>query len=176
MKQQGLVQVYTGGGKGKSTAAIGQLVRCAGHGYKVGIVCFFKDPESFGDGEFDSLQKLGIEAFFFARKHPHFYTDISRGEVREECLKGMKCIEGLFADESWDMLVLDEISIALRDGFLEEEEVLALVDRKPRGLELVLTGRGATGGLIARADLVTEFRNVKHPYDRGVFEREGIEK
>ncbi len=176
MKQQGLVQVYTGDGKGKSTAAIGQLVRCAGHGYKAGILCFFKDPESFGDGEFDSLQKLGIEAFFFARKHPHFYTDISRGEVRGECLKGVKCIEGLFADGTWDMLVLDEINIALRDGFLEEEEVLALVDRKPRGLELVLTGRGAPGGLIARADLVTECRNVKHPYDLGVFEREGVEK
>jgi len=56
MKQQGLVQVYTGDGKGKSTAAIGQLIRCAGHGYKVGIVCFFKDPQSFGDGEFDSLE------------------------------------------------------------------------------------------------------------------------
>ncbi len=176
MKQQGLVQVYTGDGKGKSTAAIGQLIRCAGHGYKVGIVCFFKDPQSFGDGEFDSLQKLGIDAFFFARKHPHFYKEVSRGEVRGECLKGMKFIKGLFADGTWDMLVLDELNIALRDGFLKEEEVLGLVDEKPWRLELVLTGRGAPGRLIAKADLVTEVKNVKHPYDQGVFEREGIER
>jgi cob(I)alamin adenosyltransferase len=84
-------------------------------------------------------------------------------------------IKELFKDESWDMLVLDEINIAMRDGFLEEEEVLSLLKAKPEKLELVLTGRGATEGIIKEADLVSEIREVKHPYSQGVEGREGIE-
>jgi cob(I)alamin adenosyltransferase len=175
MKEKGLIQVYTGDGKGKSTAAIGQAVRAAGHGFKVGFVSFFKDPEIFGYGEFEPLQKLGIETFVFAKKHPHFYKNLSFDEVREECLKGVEFIKELFKDESWDMLVLDEINIATRDGFLKEEEVLSLLKAKPEQLELVLTGRGATEGIIKEADLVSEVREVKHPYNQGVQGREGIE-
>lgn len=175
MEKKGLIQVYTGDGKGKSTAAIGQAVRAAGHGFKVGFISFFKDPQLFGYGEFGPLQKLGIDAFFFAKKHPHFYREISPNEVREECLKGVEFIRGLFADETWDMLILDEINIALRDGFLGEEEVLALLETKPQRLELILTGRGAPLALIKKADLVSEIKKIKHPYDQGVQGREGIE-
>jgi len=175
MKGKGLIQVYTGDGKGKSTAAIGQAVRAAGHGFKVGFVSFFKDPEVFGYGEFESLQKLGIRTFLFARRHPHFYKKINLDEVREECLNGMQFIKELFQDQSWDMLVLDEINIAVRDGFLKEEEVLSLLEAKPEKLELVLTGRGATERIIKRADLVSEIKEVKHPYEQGIKSREGIE-
>ncbi len=175
MKERGLIQVYTGDGKGKSTAAIGQAVRAAGHGFKVGFVSFFKDPETFGCGEYEPLQKLGIKTSFFARRHPHFYKEISPGEVREECLKGLEFIKGLFADETWDMLVLDEINIAMREGFLKEEEVLSLLELKPQKLELILTGRGATEGIMEKADLVSQIKKMKHPYDQGVQGREGIE-
>lgn len=175
MKEKGLIQIYTGDGKGKSTAAIGQAVRCAGHGFKVGFVTFFKDPQVFGYGEFEALEKLGISSFCFARKHPHFYKDLSFEEVRAECLKGVEFIKELFADGSWDMLVLDEVDITVRDGFLTEEEVLELLKEKPEKLELVLTGRGAPAEFIERADLVSEVKKVKHPYDRGVSKREGIE-
>jgi len=172
---EGLIQVYTGDGKGKSTAAIGQAVRAAGHGFKVGFVSFFKDPEVFGYGEFESLQKLGIRTFLFARRHPHFYKKISLDEVREECLKGIEFVKELFHDQSWDMLVLDEIDIAVRDGFLREEEVLSLLEAKPEKLELVLTGRGATEKIIEKADLVSEIKEIKHPYEQGIGSREGIE-
>ncbi|MCD6568166.1 MAG: cob(I)yrinic acid a,c-diamide adenosyltransferase [Dehalococcoidia bacterium] len=175
MKARGLIQVYTGEGKGKSTAAIGQAVRAAGHDFKVGLVTFFKDPDAFGCGECVSLEKVGIEMFVFARKHPHFYKDVSAGEVRGECLKGLGFIEELFRDESWDMLVLDEINVAVRDTFLSEEEVLSLLEAKPEKLELILTGRGATGGIVDKADLVSEVRKVKHPYDRGIQGRKGVE-
>jgi len=175
MKEKGLIQVYTGDGKGKSTAAIGQAVRAAGHGFKVGFVSFFKDPEVFGYGEFESLQKLGIRTFLFARRHPHFYKKISLDEVREECLKGIEFVKELFHDQSWDMLVLDEIDIAVRDGFLREEEVLSLLEAKPEKLELVLTGRGATEKIIEKADLVSEIKEIKHPYEQGIGSREGIE-
>ena len=175
MKGKGLIQVYTGDGKGKSTAAIGQAVRAAGHGFNVGFVSFFKDPEVFGYGEYKSLQKLGIKTFLFAKRHPHFYKELNLDEVCEECSKGLGFIKGLFQDQSWDMLVLDEIDIAMRDGFLKEEEVLSLLEAKPERLELVLTGRGATERIMERADLVSEVKEVKHPYDQGIKSREGIE-
>ena len=175
MKEKGLIQVYTGDGKGKSTAAIGQAARAAGHGFKVGLVSFFKDPEVFGYGEHKSLEKLGIKTFLFAKKHPHFYKELNPDDVCQECSRGLEFIKELFQDPSWDMLVLDEINIALRDGFLKEEEVLSLLETKPEKLELVLTGRGATEKIIEKADLVSEVREVKHPYSQGIKSREGIE-
>jgi cob(I)alamin adenosyltransferase len=150
MEKKGLIQVYTGTGKGKSTAAIGQAVRAAGHGFKVGFLSFFKDPEAFGYGEYKSLENLGIRIFLFAKKE-------------------------LIRNPSWDMLVLDEVNIALRDGFLKEEDILSLLNAKPDKLELVLTGRGVTEKIIEMADLVSEIREVKHPYSRGVKSRKGIE-
>jgi cob(I)alamin adenosyltransferase len=175
MKKKGLIQVYTGDGKGKSTAAIGQAVRAAGHGFKVGFISFFKDPEVFGYGEYKSLQKLGVKTFLFARKHPHFYKELNLDDVCRECSKGLEFIKELFRDPSWDMLVLDEINIAVRDGFLKEEDVLALLDMKPEKLELVLTGRGVGEKIIEKADLVSEIREVKHPYSQGIKSRKGIE-
>ena len=175
MKKKGLTQVYTGAGKGKSTAAIGQAARAAGHGLKVGFVSFFKDPEAFGYGEYKSLEKLGIKTFLFARKHPHFYKELNPDDVCRECSKGVEFIKDLFRDPSWDMLILDEMNIAVRDGFLKEEDVLALLDAKPEKLELVLTGRGVTEKIIEKADLVSEVREVKHPYSQGTKSRKGIE-
>jgi len=175
MKEKGIIQVYTGAGKGKSTAAIGQAARAAGHGLKVSLVSFFKDPEAFGYGEYKSLEKLGIKTFPFAKKHPHFYKELNPDDVCRECSRGLEFIKNLFQDPSWDMLVLDEINIAVRDGFLKEEEVLSLLETKPEKLELVLTGRGATEKIIEKADLVSEVREVKHPYSQGIKSRKGIE-
>jgi cob(I)alamin adenosyltransferase len=175
LKKKGLIQVYTGPGKGKSTAAIGQAARAAGHGFKVGFISFFKDPEAFGYGEYKSLKKLGIKAFLFARRHPHFYKELKTDDVCRECRQGVEFIRELFQDPSWDMLVLDEINIAVRDGFLKEEDVLSLLEAKPGDLELVLTGRGVTEKIIEKADLVSEVKEVKHPYNRGIKSRKGIE-
>jgi cob(I)alamin adenosyltransferase len=175
VKEKGLIQIYTGDGKGKSTAAIGQAARAAGHGLKVGLVSFFKDPEAFGYGEYKSLEKLGVKTFLFAKKHPHFYKKLNLDDVCQECSRGLEFIKELFRDPSWDMLVLDEINIALRDGFLKEEEVLSLLETKPEKLELVLTGRGVTEKIIEKADLVSEVREVKHPYSQGIKSRKGVE-
>lgn len=175
MNRKGLIQVYTGDGKGKSTAAIGQAVRAAGHGFRIGLVSFFKDPEAFGYAEYASLKKLGVQTFLFAKKHPHFYKELNPDDVRRECYQGLAFIKELFQDSSWDMLILDEINIAVRDGFLKEEDVLALLEAKPEKLELVLTGRGATEKMVQKADLVSEVKNVKHPYNRGVKSRKGVE-
>jgi cob(I)alamin adenosyltransferase len=175
MEKKGLIQVYTGNGKGKSTAAIGQAARAAGHGLKVGFISFFKDPDAFGYGEYKSLEKLGVKTFLFARKHPHFYKELSPDDVCQQCCEGLEFIKELFQDQSWDMLVLDEINIAMRDGFLKEDDVLSLLQMKPDKLELVLTGRGVGQRIIEKADLVSEIREVKHPYSRGIKSRKGIE-
>ena len=87
----------------------------------------------------------------------------------------MQFIKELSKDETWDMLVLDEINVAMRDGFLKEEELLSLLEVKPEKLELVLTGRGATERIIDKADLVSEVKKIKHPYEHGIESREGIE-
>jgi cob(I)alamin adenosyltransferase len=175
MNKKGLIQIYTGTGKGKSTAAIGQAARAAGHGFKVGFISFFKDPEAFGYGEYKSLEKLGVKTFLFAKKHPHFYKELNPENVCRECSKGVEFIKNLFQDPSWDMLVLDEINIAVRDGFLKEDDVLSLLEAKPKKLELVLTGRGVTDKIMEKADLVSEVREVKHPYSKGIKSRKGIE-
>jgi cob(I)alamin adenosyltransferase len=175
MEKKGLIQVYTGNGKGKSTAAIGQAARAAGHGLKVGFISFFKDPDAFGYGEYKSLEKLGVKTFLFARKHPHFYKELNPDDVCQQCCEGLESIKELFQDQSWDMLVLDEINIAMRDGFLKEDDVLSLLQMKPEKLELVLTGRGVGQRIIEQADLVSEIREVKHPYSRGIESRKGIE-
>ena len=90
-------------------------------------------------------------------------------------MNGVELIKELFQDESWDMLVLDEINITVRDGFLKEGEVLSLLDAKPEKLELILTGRGATEKVLDKADLVSEIKEVKHPYEQGIGSRKGIE-
>ena len=172
--KRGLIQVYTGDGKGKTTASVGLAVRCVGHGLKVCFITFHKDPERWGYGELKVLKKLGVDVFGFA-DHPHFDESLNTEDVRRECLEGLECARKVMRKGNYDLLILDEINISVRDGFLKEEEVLSILDEKPEGLEVVLTGRDAPEGLVERADLVSEIRKVKHPYDKGIPGWEGIE-
>lgn len=174
MKEKGLIQIYTGDGKGKTTASIGQAIRARGHKFKVCFVYFFKNLKDFPYGEMEILKGLGIETVNFVPQHPHFHKNIRLQGIREECLKALESVKEIF-EKNYDMVILDEILIALRDGFLKEEEILELLENKPGSLELILTGRGATRKIIERADLVTEMKKIKHPFHRGVKERRGIE-
>ncbi len=175
MMKKGLIHIYTGNGKGKTTAAIGLAIRAVGHGFKVAYIYFHKDPKRWGYGEHKILKEIGVDIFGFARKHPHFYKKLNPGNVRKECLKGLKVIMSLYAKKKYNMIILDEIIISVRDGFLKKEEVLNMMKTKPYALELVLTGRGAKGGVIRYADLVSKIDKIKHPYDSGVQKRIGIE-
>ncbi len=173
--KRGLIQIYTGDGKGKTTAAVGLAVRARGHNLRVCYIYFHKDPEKKAYGEFKLLEKFGVDVFGFARKHPHFSKDLAAEDVRRECLNGLEFIKKLYQEEKYDIVILDEIVISLRDGFLEEEEILEILEMKPEELELVLTGRGATEKIVEKADLVSEIKKIKHPYDSGMQGREGIE-
>ena len=176
--KQGLIQIYTGDGKGKTTAAIGQAVRALGHNLRVCYISFFKDPEKWGYGEKGMLRKWGVDTFHLLGKGdcPYFWglSHFSRKRVRQECLKALGFIIEIFKKD-YDLLILDEINIALRDGFLKEDEILFLLKEKPKSLEIILTGRGATPQLIKKAHLVTEMKKIKHPFDKRIRSRKGIE-
>lgn len=175
MLENGLIQIYTGDGKGKTTAAVGQAVRALGHGLDVCIIYFHKECEEWGYGEFDLLEEIGAKVKGFAEKHPHFFENVTQEKMCKECLKGVKYIEKIFEKDNFDMLIIDEIIISVRDGFLKEDKLLDLLDKKPEDMEVILTGRGATEKLIEKADLVSEIKKIKHPFDKGVGSREGIE-
>jgi len=175
MRKKGLIQVYTGEGKGKTTAAVGLACRARGYNLKVCYIYFHKQPDRFGYGELKSLRKLGVNVFGFAKKHPHFYKKINSADIHKECLKGIKFIKRIFERDEYDLLILDEILISLRDGFLEEKELLDLFGFKPENLEIILTGRGATQKIIKKVDLVSEIKKIKHPFDYGIKGRKGIE-
>lgn len=175
MKTKGLIQIYTGDGKGKTTAAIGLAIRALSHRLKVYYVYFYKNPNKWKYGELEILKRLGVKIFGFAKKHPYFYKNLSRNQVRQECLKAMEFIRKIYQQNKCAILILDEILISLRDGFLKEAEILDILNSKPEDLELILTGRGATKRIIEKADLVSEMKKIKHPYDIGVKGRRGIE-
>lgn len=173
--KKGLIHIYTGDGKGKTTASVGQAVRAVGHQWKVCFVYFFKNPDDYGYGELEVLENLGVRVSGFAQKHPHFYKDISPDEMRRQSLEGVDFIRKLFKENTCNLLIIDEINIAVRDKYLKEEELLDLLDEKPPEMELILTGRGATERVIEKADLVTSMTKIKHHFDQGIESREGIE-
>jgi len=175
MVKRGLIQVYTGDGKGKTTAALGLAIRARGHGFRVAYIYFHKDPKRWGYGEHKILKRIGVDIFGFAGRHPRFDKKLDLNKVRKECLDGLKFIESLYSKNKYDIIILDEINISARDGFLKKEELLNILNSKPRGLELVLTGRGAKKEVIERADLVSKIEKIKHPYDSGMRRRIGME-
>ena len=171
--KQGLVQVYTGDGKGKTTAALGLALRAAGHGLKVVIVQFMKMPRY---GEHRALQYLLPQITVKAFGRPGF---IHRSGVQPEDLdqahNALSFAREIMLKGEVDILILDEINNALYFGLLKEEEVLNFLKERPPQVEVVLTGRNAPSSIIAVADLVTEMRSIKHPYEKGIAARQGIE-
>lgn len=173
---KGYVQVYTGDGKGKTTAAIGQGVRAAGAGLNVYMVQFLK---SRGSGELNSLKKLepNFKVFRFERERGFFWalTDKEKEELKEEVKKAFEFCEDVLKNNKCDLLILDEIMWGIENKLLEQEDLLHLMSIKPENMELILTGRNVPLKILDKADLVTEMREVKHYFRKGVQGRKGIE-
>jgi cob(I)alamin adenosyltransferase len=171
--ERGLVQVYTGNGKGKTSAALGLALRAAGHGLDVCVVQFMKGWPHYG--ELAAVQhQPHITIVQFGRPEFVDRADPAPCDV-EQAQSAWRYSLDVLRDGSYDLLVLDEINVALDFGLVSLEQVMALIDAKPSQVELVLTGRGAHATVIDRADLVTEMRQVKHPYLAGIRARQGIE-
>jgi cob(I)alamin adenosyltransferase len=168
-----VIEIYTGNGKGKTTAALGLALRAAGHNWRVLIVQFMKgDPEY---GEVKAVRFVpGIELHQFGLK-----TFVKRGSPDEEDVrwarKGLEFAQAAIKGGRYQMVILDEVNVAMDYGLLSLGEVLQLVKECPQEVELVLTGRNAPPELIAAADLVSEVREIKHPFQKGVVNRVGID-
>ncbi|MDW7729914.1 MAG: cob(I)yrinic acid a,c-diamide adenosyltransferase [Dethiobacteria bacterium] len=174
---KGYVQVYTGDGKGKTTAALGLGLRAAGGGFKVIMFQFLKGAHS---GELDSVSCLGgsfqIIRLAETRKFFGSMDESEKEELRKRLQTELEQVKAVISAESCDILILDEIMAVLHGKLLTVEEVCSLIDARPAGMELILTGRAAPPDILARADLVTEMRCIKHYMDAGVNARQGIEK
>jgi len=167
----GLVQIYTGGGKGKTTAALGLAIRAAGHDLKIAIIHFMK---IWNYGEVKSLKKLGIDLFRYGTKELIDPKNPSPIDF-EEANKALSKAEELIEKGDYDILILDEINVAVDFSLIPLKRVIDLLDKKSDNLELVLTGRNCPKELIERADLVSLIDEVKHPYQKGLKARKGIE-
>ncbi|NLI96037.1 MAG: cob(I)yrinic acid a,c-diamide adenosyltransferase [Synergistaceae bacterium] len=170
--EKGLLQVYTGNGKGKTTAALGLALRMSGHGGRVAVIQFMKGWDFYG--EIEALKRIpGL-------RHERTGTPdyVRRGQEspvdRSEAKRGLdlarECLGGEF-----DLVVLDELNVVLDFGLLELEPVMELLRSRPPHVEVLVTGRGAPQALLEAADLVTEMREVRHPYTKGVVSRRGID-
>jgi cob(I)alamin adenosyltransferase len=171
--ERGLVQVYTGGGKGKTSAAFGAALRAIGRGLKVYIIQFIKG--GFDYGELYIVEKLpNLKLTAFGRGK--FVTDVSpHEEDRKLARQAFELAKKVIQSGEYDMVILDEINVALNLKLIDLEETLELIRNKPRHVELILTGRYAPSKIIEAADLVTEMKEVKHPFMQGIKPRKGIE-
>lgn len=168
----GLVHIYTGDGKGKTTASAGLAVRAAGAGKSVLFSQFLKGRPT---GELTSLKKIGV---FVVRSDAvtKFIPYMNEQELKE-CRQSQKAVfdEVKSKIEDFDVVILDEVIGAINTGMISLEETVELIRKRPEGTEIVLTGRDAPQELIELADYVSEIKAVKHPYDKGITAREGIE-
>ncbi len=168
----GQVQVYTGDGKGKSTAAFGLAIRAMGAGLRVYIGQFVKGPEKYS--EIKALEKFGdqitIEQFGLGR----FIRTPTEDDI-QAAQNGLQKVRAAILSDTYDLVIMDEANIAVSYNLFDIADLLQVISTKPAAVELVITGRNAHPELVARADLVTEMKLVKHYYDEGVPARKGIE-
>jgi cob(I)alamin adenosyltransferase len=174
MDGPGKIQVFTGEGKGKTTAAVGLAVRAIGRGFRVFMVQFLKAPDTSGEqialkslAPMITIKPMGRKGFIFERGCEPMDVEMAKkalAEARSAMLSG-----------EFDMIILDEVNVAENLGLIDIQEVLDLMNSKPDNVELVLTGRYAHPEIINRADVVLEMKKIKHHFDKGVRARNGIE-
>lgn len=180
MLEKGLVQIYTGKGKGKTTAAFGLALRAAGHGARVLIYQFLK-PSTLDLGEHSFLEAGTIQGITLRTLDEPWDMFKSMGDqeamgrVRGAVSGALKELQTAAHEKYYDVIVLDEIVFCIEQGLASMEDIRSLIENRDPQVELVLTGRGATQELIDLADLVTEMRPIKHPFSNGTQARKGIE-
>ena len=172
--EKGFIQIYTGNGKGKSTAAIGQAVRAAGYGFKTYIAQFMKEyPYSELKSleflkEFITIEQFAGDDFVYRKELPN---KIEMDKAR----RGLEIAKAKMLSGKFDIIILDEVCVSIHFGLFNDEEILTFMKMKPSNVELILTGRYCPDKLMEAADLVTEMKALKHYYLDGVLAREGIE-
>jgi cob(I)alamin adenosyltransferase len=172
---QGLIIVHTGNGKGKTTAALGMGLRAWGQGLRVLVVQFIKGSWKYG--ELAAAEKLGPD-FVIRQMGGGFVRNAKEEAMVEHCVAAEAALQTVTAEimsGEWDMIILDEINYAVKFGLIPLDRVLEFLNNKPPLLHLVLTGREANPAIIDKADLVTEMKEIKHPYKKGIKAQKGVE-
>ena len=172
-EERGLLIVHTGKGKGKTTAAMGMAVRCIGHGMKVGIVQFVKGV--WDTGERRVLAQFPELCVMRAMGEGFTWDTQDLNRDRAAARRAFEVAREMIGDSSFRMVILDELNIVLRYGYLPLDEVVAALKDRPRDLHVVVTGRNAKEELLEAADLVTEMTLIKHPFRSGVKAQTGVE-
>ena len=173
IRQKRLIQVYTGEGKGKTTAAFGQAMRACGQGWRVLIIQFMKGTEESGEVKIGrtipNLTIIQSGSSTFVRQTKPSEQDVTLA------LKGLNLAQNAMQKLRHDMVILDEINVAIKYGLIPLKKVVSLLKNKPDLVEILLTGRDAHEQIIRFADLVSVIQPLKHPYQKGISAREGIE-
>ncbi|MGC8662975.1 MAG: cob(I)yrinic acid a,c-diamide adenosyltransferase [Thermoplasmata archaeon] len=186
--KQGLIEIYTGNGKGKTTAAIGLAIRASGYGLNVYIIHFMKSKkygESRSIKKFENIKEIYLGKPYFITKDPKIkenFKDVvvfepghPPDDYRELIKKGIEKVKKILRSGKYDIIILDEIITANYFDLISIEEIKSIIKEKPSNVEIVLTGRYASKELIDLADLVTDMQEIKHPYQKGILARRGIE-
>ena len=169
---RGLIHLYIGKGKGKTTAACGLTLRAHGAGRKACFVRFLKPRPS---SEILMLKRLKIDVVSFKEKHPFFYKAASIEALRDKVLRDIKKTEKIIRDRNYNFIVLDELLYLYSEKLISEHDIVRLIGLKPKDTELVITGVSATKTMIKLADYVSTIDDTKHPFKRGIKARPGIE-
>jgi cob(I)alamin adenosyltransferase len=170
----GHVQVYTGDGKGKTTASLGLVLRAAGYGHRSCIVSFLKGDPNYGELRF-MREHMPMVDYHLAGLMAFADPSNPSPEQLEIAAEGMRIAREAIAGGEYHVVVCDELNVAIAIGLVKEADVLAMLEQRPEHVEVVITGRDAPDAIVEAADLVTEMRLVKHYYDAGVPARRGIE-
>ncbi len=171
--EKGLLVVHTGAGKGKTTAALGMALRCLGHGMNVAVVQFIKG--AIDTAEERILKGFGDQVVFLRMGEGYTWETQNRERDKAVAQEAWAEAEKFLQDPSFDMIVLDELNIAIHHEYVSLEQVLTAVAQRPPMLHVVITGRGAKPELIDAADLVSEMKMIKHPFRNGIKAQKGVE-
>lgn len=171
--ERGLVIVFTGAGKGKTTAALGMAMRCVGHGMKVAIIQFIKG--AVDTAEERVLKSFGGQVRFLRMGEGYTWETQDRARDTEFARKAWEAAAEFLRDPSYAMVILDEFNIALHHGYVDLVDVLPVLRDRPPMQHVVITGRGASPELMEAADLATEMKQLKHPFRSGVKAQKGVE-
>lgn len=172
-EEKGLLIVYTGAGKGKTTAALGMVLRCLGHDMKVAVVQFIKG--AIDTAEERALKSFGDRVTFLRMGEGYTWETQDRERDTKFAQQAWEAASGFLRDPSYEMVILDEFNIALQHDYVPLKDVLPILRGRPPMQHVVITGRGATDELIEEADLVTEMKQSKHPFRKGIKAQPGVE-
>ena len=170
---KGLVEIYTGNGKGKTSAALGVALRALGQGLRVHVIYFMKGDYPYGERNvLARLPNVSFQSF----GHEHFIDPQNvKEEEREQARQALQAAREAIASGNFDLVIMDEVNLAASWKLVDVEDIIGLIKDKPEDVELILTGRHADARLIEMADLVTEMVEIKHPFRKGIKARRGFD-